>query len=450
MGPGIDSVGTGAQNYNPVEMPPETGRTGSVSSPASGTVDNPNDIVRQMADRGPAIDGAQALKNAEVRTLAQELRALVPARHTLGKTVWNVFKGIGRAVMKTCHAIRNKFTSAPPKRSRAEFQAALESRRPEAYAQGAGSRVGTWTERPRNLVSYSTHELGAAMGLRGNIRAKPFTDAEIKTIREGRFSLTDITQDPNFENCWFLGTLASFLTAKGPDAIQELISLPPTDGKRSEGAPLTAQVRLGGEVYDVPLAELRDDRGSGVSKSAPWVKLMETAMQMHLVNLHQKGVSISDLPIRVDMAFGHSFVALGSLFGDRVTYDKDGKAEYLARSTELALGLDVGMITAAVKDGRPAVVLTSASFMTSFGTGLSPNHCVSVQDVVPDRDGKTYFQILDPYNRSVTVSADCLQDAMVVVERAVKDPAPQLQRRDSVSSTTARFEAPVDRTGDEF
>ena len=453
MGLGIDNVGTGVPNYNPVEMPPETGRTGSVSSPASGNVDNPNDIARQMAGRGPNIDGAQALRNAEVKDLAQELRDMVPARHTLKKSVWNVFKSIGRAVMKTCHAIRNTFAFAPPKRSRAEFQSALESRHPEAYAQGAKSRVGVWTERPGNLISYGTNELGTAMGLRENIRTKPFSKAEIETIRNGQFKLSDITQDPNLENCWFLGTLVSFLTAKGAGAIQDLISLPPDGAEPSGDTPLMAQVKLGGEVYEVPLAEICDDRGIGGSKSAPWVKLLETAMQMHLMNLHEKDVDVSGYFEKekvVDMSFGCANVALGSLLGDGTTVNEKGKREFIPRSTDLKFNLDVDAVEKAVKDGRPAMILTSGSFMTSFGTGLSPNHCVSVQDVVKGRDGKTYFQILDPYNRSVLVSADCLLDASVVIEKPSKEPAPQFQRRDSLASTTAQFEAPVSRSGDDF
>ena len=453
MGPGIGNISTGAPNYNPVEMSPGTGGTGSVSSPASGNVDNPNDIVRQMADRGPDIDGAQALKNAEVRNLAQKLRDMVPARHTLKKSVWNVFKSIGRAVMKTCHAIRNTFAFAPPRRSRAEFQSALESRHSEAYAQDAKSRVGTWTGRPGNLVSYGTDVLGTAMGLRENIRTKPFSKAEIETIRNGQFKLSDITQDPNLENCWFLGTLVSFLTAKGPGAIQDLISLPPDGAEQSGDTPLMAQVKLGGEVYEVPLAEICDDRGLGGSKSAPWVKLMETAMQMHLMNLHEKDVDVNGYFEKdkvVDMSFGCSNVALGSLLGDGITVNEAGKREFVPRSTDLKFHLDVDAIEKAVKDRRPVMVLTSDSFLTSLGTGLSPNHCISVQDVVRKPNGTAYFQILDPYNRSVLVSSENLQDASVVIEKPPKDQAPQLQRRDSLASTAAQFEAPVDRAGDDF
>lgn len=473
---GIDNIGAGAPAFNVPGQPSETGTTGTVSPSHADDIGNVDETIRQMVDRGPDVDGARALRNAQVEDLGRELRDMVPARHTLGKFVGNFFKRIGRAVMQTCHAIRNTFAFAPPKRSRAEFQAALESRHPEAYAQGARSRVGTWTSRPGNLYSCGTDVLGAAMGLRENIRVKPFTDAEIEAIRKGQFKLTDIVQDPNFENCWFLGTLVSFLTAKGPGAIQELISLPPLSGNRSGDAPLTAQVKLGGEVYDVPLGELRDDRGSGVSASAPWVRLMETAMQMHLLNLHEKGVVIQGFEKVVNMAFGIPGLALHSLLGQGVTSYQRGKPMLDPRGVSVSkMNVDslllkhqkdnaqnvtrgdcvnelVEKILDARQNGRSVMLTTSGSRWTSLGVGLSPNHTVSIQDVVRKKDGTAYFQILDPYNRSVSISSDILLNGGgVVMEKAPDAQAlPRLQRRDSLASTTARLDASVDGPGNDF
>lgn len=449
-------------DFNNVGMPTETGKVAQSKPSKVDNGGNAGEIVHKLTNSASKIDGAKVLKNATVEGLAEKLRDLVPARHTRFKSFKNFFKTIGRAVMKTCHAIRNGFAFAPAKRSRAEFQARIN------HSENAVSHVGTWNNRPHDLCSFDTKLIGAAMGLREGLRAEPFTNDEIEGIRKGQFKISDITQDPNFENCWFLGSLASFLTAKGPVAIQELISLPPPGGEWSQDNPPMAQVKLGGEIYEVPLAELRDNRGSGVSTSAPWVKLMETAMQMHVVNLTAKGVILQgqqpipeeQQPIPeqqnhayVDMAFGLPGFALHTLLNQGVTQPERYKnshkvpaeldprgvsiikmdAQSLLRNhqrentseanhiTEADCATEIiAQILHARQNHRTVILTTDDSHWVSLGSGISPNHTVSIQDVVTKKDGTCYFQIFDPYNRSVSISSDILLNGGAIVME--KDP----------------------------
>ena len=384
-------------------------------------------LTQELAGAPAQINGMEALNRAEVKDLSQTFRELVPARHTLRKTLWNAFKFVGRVFMRTCHAIRNGFSLAPSKRSRAAFQAELEGRHRTAYGDEASSRVGIRTAAEGAPTFTCTKaELGAAMGLRGELKMKPFTDDEIKAIREGKFKLTDIDQNPNLENCWFLGTLLSFLSAKGPAAIQEMISLPPPGVAGSADKPLLARVKLGGESYDVPLAELRGNGESGVSTSKPWVKLLETAMQMHLMNLYQlQDAAGMDEKIKVDMAFNDAYLALSTLLGTGISGVDEGKPD-----VDITQGLtvlteqnfDAESVREAVKSGRPVLLLTPPSFVTALGSGVSPNHTLAVVDVVV-KDGKPYLQVLDPYNRSVSISGDIIQQGgMLAMESAPAAP----------------------------
>ena len=433
----------------PVDQFENVGR--SVGHVADG-INNTAVLVRELASTSGRINGLEALRQAEVKDLDQKLRAQVPARHTFGKSLWNVFKFIGRGFMKACHAIRNGFAFAPSKRSRASFQAELEGNHENAYKREATSYVGTRTSREGAPTFTCTKaELGAAMGLRGELKMKHFTNDEIEEIREGKFKLTDITQDPNLENCWFLGPLIAFLSAKGPTAIQKLISLPPPGEIGSEDAPLMARVKLGGESYDVPLAELRGNGGSGVSASKPWVKLLETAIQMHLMNLYklQDAAGVTD-KIKVDVAFNDGFLALTTLLGTGITVDKSGKPD-----VDITNGLivqdestfDGNAIKDALNAGRPVLLLTPPSFATAIGTGLSPKHTLAVVDVV-FKDGKPYLQVLDPYNRSVLVDADIIQHNGTIVMEAGENAQPD--DRLSVNSHAALDGASIDSDVNNF
>ena len=70
----------------------------------------------------PQVDGREALAGAEVLPLEARLRAQVPARHSLLKTLDGWKRTAGRALMKFCHVVYNFFTGAIPKRHQRDFE----------------------------------------------------------------------------------------------------------------------------------------------------------------------------------------------------------------------------------------------------------------------------------------------------------------------------------------
>lgn len=454
MSIGLNTGNNTVRDFNNVMTASPAGKAVPAQLHKAGDGNESKAIARQLNQEGLEINGAAALRNAKVTAFSRELHDQVPARHTFKKSSWNVFKFIGRCAMKACHAIRYAF--APAKKSRAQLQEKLQSLHSEAYAQ---SRVGTLKAGGNSpTFTCTAAELGAAMGLRGKLTMKPFTNAEIEEIRGGRFGLSDIVQDPNLENCWFLGALCAFLGTKGPGAIQEMISLPPPGD--TQGNPPVAQVRLGGETYTVPLGKLCGDGGAGVSASKPWVNLLETAMQMHLMNLYKlqgaAGMHKEDQPSdKVDMSFNNPDIALASLMGVGITGKDSAKPEVdITDNITVQLGFDyapgnrgnsLNAIRDALRNGQPVLLITPDSKGLSLSTGLSASHTLAVLDVVDAGNGKSYFQILDPYSRSVIVSADIMKDGGQIAIWHDQEPQHQrLQRRDSLASTTARYEADLD------
>lgn len=457
MSIGLNTSNNIVRDFNSVMSAVPAGKTDSAQASKAGGENEAEAIAGLLNQEGPEINGAEALRNAEVSAFARELRDQVPARHTFRKSTWNVFKFIGRCAMKACHAIRYAF--APAKKSRTQFQEKLQGLHPESYGENAQSRVGTFKAGgSAPTFTCTTEELGAAMGLRGKLRMKPFTAEEIEEIRRGQFKLSDIAQNPNLENCWFLGALCAFLGAKGPGAIQEMISLPPLD--EAQDNPV-AQVKLGGEIYNVPLAKLRGDGGSGVSTSKPWVNLLETAMQMHLMNLYKfqgaAGMHEGDQPAdKVDMSFNDCDMAIATLLGVGIS-EKNGVRPHVENSDVLSVQTEsnyldpeisrtsVAAIRKALTDGRPVMLVTPASYGLALSTGVSPNHTLAVLDVVVAKDGKAYFQVLDPYGRAVLINADVMKNGGTITMEQDPDPQPhRLQRRNSLASTTARHEADID------
>ena len=400
-----------------------------------------------LGNQPKTVNGKTVMKNAKVVSLREDLLASVPKRHTIGKFIGNYFKSILRDVMKFCHAIRNGFAFAPSKRSRATLEAKFETNKPYAFKSNISF---VHTEKPEGefapTVTYDTKDIAAGMGLRGRIQTVPFTDAEIETIKEGKFKLTDIKQDPNFQDCWFLSSLTSVLAARGPGKIQDLINIPES---QNQGGVRMAQVKLGGEVYNVPLAKIYGNVGHGVSFSKPWVKLLETAMQMHLMHLHENGVTHNGAIISASMSYGNPDIALSALLGKGTGPNGAGGQAVDTRGISMSLRIDkddlkatIDSIKTALKKGSPVVLGSPQGLWASLSTGISPGHAVSVLDVMEKKDGTAYFQILDPYNRSVSVSSNILLKGATIIIGDSLDPA-KLREYNNLGQEESEQEAPA-------
>lgn len=371
------------------------------------------------------VSGQSLLKGAKINSFGTvsfgKDESVVPARHSISKTLENAAHAIGRALMKFCHAIYNAFAAPAGFKSRAELNRGVTGMSGGNLSCAGDCNFEETTNTP--IV-----DVAKAFGLRGNVDVKPFTDSEIDEIRNCNFNLTDIDQDPTLQDCWFLSSLTSFLATKGREGVAELITIPPNQ----EGTPKYAQVKLGDNSYKVPLGDIRGDGKTGASSSKPWVRMMETAMLMHMMYLNDGGVwnSSTSSYVSKSLHLGAADVGLNALLGAGLKNGFEGKSidakakmykhndfNLDAKDAKLAkIKTALGLPT---NDGQPGgpkrcVVLGSPSSNTaSLKYGISPKHAVAVLGVVESGTGdktKTFLQVLDPYNRSVLVDSDVLQE----------------------------------------
>lgn len=412
-----------AMNEVPVDQP--------VNRPENRPV-NPSNVERvNLEDLMGGIDGADALQGAQVNALDERIRQ-IGARHGVWKSVCDFGRKIGRGLMMTAHAIHDLFTSLPVRTKRDNLAALISMK----DGQGAGWTCGVAVQRGGNsvttrlpgrtepttldsdngsvideaVIGYDTDRIGAAMGLRGRIEIKAFSDDEIADIRDCKFSLLDIVQDPGFQDCWFLSSLASFMKAQGAKGVKNLITIPEGLTDSQYGGARIAFVKLADKTYKVPLGDICAGNGSelGVSSSKPWVRLLETAMQMHQMQRYEAAMkeNVNDgRGLKVSMGYDNPGIALDALQG---TPNGRSRAEMSMAPGENNLAGTVEDIRTALSENRPVVIGSPSNPLYSLKYGISPGHAVSVQGVFGHGD-ETYLQVFDPYNRSVLVNADILK-----------------------------------------
>lgn len=388
------------------------------------------DLSEWESDFGaqPQIEGREALGGAEVRPLEEEIRRRVPARHSFFKSLAGLGKLLGRAFMRACHVVNNALSRAIPKKSRRDFKddmqvrfAGLQSVSVAPHETGDESKLPNGTNVPEStVVSYTKEEVGAALGLGKPVTIKKFSSDDIDQIKKGDFNLDDIEQDPNLQNCWFLSSLTSVLAFKGASAIQKLITIQKSEGSNTEDYAL---VKLGVGTYKVPLGDVMGKGNEiGTSSSKPWVRLLETAMQMHMVNLFQK-YQADSYGIKIDMNGGSPARALGALLGLESEMDAMGRNLICENITVLkGDNADCDSIANALKNNIPVVLCSGEDWGPSLKYGFSPGHAVSVQAVETTGKGRNFLHILDPYGRSVVLDAGILKNgATVFIGGVLKD-----------------------------
>ena len=409
---------------------PEVASKAAAAQDANNVGDSTSDFV--IVDDLP---GAELLRSSTVEKLPADNRLLndLKAHSSVRKTALNVvkdfFRAAGRRIMGICSAIRGLFSSAPVAEGLVDMNRRLD-------VTGRGTAKATETDMSK-AASYSDEEIGAAFGLKGQIVRKEFEAKEIQEIRDGKFSLDDIRQDPSFQDCWFLSSLASVMVAKGARAVASLIQIPNPD----EGF---AYVRLGSKsVYKVPLGEICGDTGStkSVSDSKPWVKLLETAMQMHMI----KDTIGLDGEQRGDptMGPGHPQEALNAFLDAMGGYDEVQSFE--VGKNDIRNEKDMfDVVCKGLRNHHPVVLGTPHSNLVALGSGISPDHAVTVLDAYTAdgariSDGAQvqdaapgYLLVQDPYGKTKIVSASILSKATVSVECLHRP------RLDSVFDTTDR------------
>lgn len=327
-----------------------------------------------VLDENPQMDGAN---------LEAELRASVPRRDN------GVKRAFARAFMTVCQFVKRLFSFRPSACAVSEFNAELKAKLESNDEEGSSrARVATISENEKaGAITYTPGEMAAAFSVPATTPVQ-FTGEEIQEIRQGEFNLDDIKQNPDFQDCWFLSSLASVMASKGAKGISNLIRIPePTDGY----AYVTLHGTNGDELYKVPLATIE----GSVSNSKPWVRLMENAMQMYMIN--HAGFAMRD----ATMYGGNPKNAFRALLGVN-----PGNVTEWDESTKIADGDHDPFfeeINAAIAAHKPVVLLTSGSKATALSSGISKGHAVTVMGVGKGRV-KNHLLVMDPYGSMKLVS----------------------------------------------
>lgn len=377
-------------------------------------------------DSGPVSDSGSKLSQAKVDSsptepsLAAHLRSVCTYKRSD-----NIFHQLGRLVLNAFHYVFGARTA-----SVSDVIDNLSSdQKSSDLSVSIMARAIHHTIQPsalKNLgqtptVGFTQQEIGLALGLKGQIGFKEFSGEGLKQLYPGpdvEPRLDDIKQNPALQNCWFLSAVGGLLASRGHLAIKEMI-IPPNP----QTSPPTVNVRLGDNVYAVPLGDLTDAGGrKAVSDSAPWVRVLEMAMQMHLLNaaIHNSvpGETIMPGASQINMAYRDIHVGLQALVGAR----EKGNVAVLSQAEDPGdVQENLTKIKEALGNGYPVVlghIPQSESILTkvlgSLKDGLSPGHAVSVLDV-NKKDSK--LTVLDPYGKIRILDFEVLTRCTVAIGR---------------------------------
>lgn len=357
--PEVAPAPQGIDGFEEIEMP----KPGVEAGAAKAAFDDFEDL-----DFAP-----QGGKNAEPATsYDNNLRAIPQAEPHKSSGIAT----FGRGIQTILRGIRNIFAKTQTvENAQTKFVAAR-------HAGKAPVTVDLAKIKNPNPIVIDKKVFGKAAGLRGEVILKPFASHDV--FGDGP-KLTDIKQNPNLQDCWFLSSVASVLSAKGPDYIKSLIEIP--DGADH------ANVKLGGKVFKVPLGEYTDRAGNiTTSKSAPWVKLLETAVQMSLID-----ESCKTGDIRVNMSYRTGSEGLCLLL----------QQTEIIRPMRGYAGI-VEEVRSAINEGRAATL-----GHTGISLGIAPGHMVSIQGF---SDDGSKVHIFDPYGRMIVADVSILKDFPIVIE----------------------------------
>lgn len=257
----------------------------------------------------------------------------------------------------------------------------------DALAEKDFSQVAPPNTSDRTLVKHSTYMLALAHGLDDH-EGKPVVKGYRKNAHVPSFS--DIKQNPALQDCWFLASVAALLNSKGPAYIGRMIEF--------EDDTNYARVHFADKSYRVPCGMIVDrgnEKAPTVSDSAPWVRLLETAMQMRLIDELKQNIANGSINGVKDFSMENRNVelALNALFGSSRPL-QDG---------EKTLANLAGML-----DRHEPVVLGHDKGLFDF---VAPGHAVTLLDV---NTANNTLTIMDPYGRVLTKDASFLDNCTVL------------------------------------
>ncbi|MCR5535822.1 MAG: hypothetical protein K6F05_00230 [Succinivibrio sp.] len=225
--------------------------------------------------------------------------------------------------------------------------------------------------------------------------------------------LSDIKQDPELQDCWFLSSIGAVLSSQGTEGITRLFSPSMHNGN--------VNVRLGGNIYEVPLGEIKDKHSNYTfgSKSKPWVKVLELAMMMHKLTGINGQVNTTTIATNSSMALSDAYHGLGALMGYTIA-QSNSRNPYVGQPLAAYNAGDAfNMVKDGLDSGYPVVLGHRGGIWASLSDGVASGHAITVLSA----DSATQkVTVLDPYGEVKTLSASDLKNCTLYANtKAVND-----------------------------
>lgn len=252
-----------------------------------------------------------------------------------------------------------------------------------------------------NLLGYDYK--GMKVDFFYNPEKEPNKDYRQVLFPQGEPRLADIKQNPELQDCWFLSAISSTLQSQGTESIDRLFSQSKTPGN--------VLVRLGSNVYDVPMGRITSAGGDKFgSESAPWVVALENAMLIHLAlsadNPDLKDpASLQNYKKSIDMPQRSTTDGLVALGGYKKGGPNTGYKEITLTFDNSQDGYNV--ISKLLSLGKPVIIGHNRvnSNKIALRDGIAPGHAVTVLEAIPNG-----YKILDPYGQVKTISKESIVD----------------------------------------
>jgi hypothetical protein len=313
----------------------------------------------------------------------------------------NLFSAIGRSFVKGINAVKSLFSSTKLNDTIRNRTAEIRNMTPFDMSELPDDS---------KKISFDMDQMGKLTGLGSKIEVIPFkaysneSSTPDQSYRQylfphGEPRLDDIKQNPSLQDCWFLASISSILNSQGTTGIERLFS--PSTTKDH------VLVRLGENLYDVPLGRYSNGSEKFGSNSANWVVALENAMQMHLLATANSD-KLSNLtnnsdPVNIRMkTISEGFRALAA--------NKNVDVNVMLHPTNSKT--DIDQIKTAIKNKRPVALGHIGNAFKALANGVSPHHAISVLGLTPKEDA---LIVLDPYGEIKKFDFSSLKDCRVFI-----------------------------------
>lgn len=393
----------------------------NVSNVIENGIDNNNESVKVQGDLGPKRAPNSSERNSEISFKGGVVYNNAPIPDNYKAAIEslrqdkpsNTFKfALGRAVLWIVNLFKGvKSSSSLSTTAKLEV---LRGKQPNPLPDNIANKNSPYL--------FTNEQLGNLCGLTNGCKIKYFhnNNDDNKGYKEilfphGEPRLSDIKQNPELQDCWFLSSISSMLQSEGVESISRLFS--------ESKVPGNVVIRLGSNLYDVPMGRITDSSGDKFgSNSANWVIALENAMLMHQALSSEtpdinNPRSVEDYKSQIRMPMRYPSEGLKALHG----YKHDGAhVEFKSMDWEIhTVENGVYRISKLLELGKPVIIGHSRpnSGKIALRDGIAPGHAVTVLEVVPNG-----FKILDPYGQVKTLAKNSITDYVMHSIRDISEP----------------------------